>query len=114
MEFSVLFAADMDFLQSPSMLCATGWVLVPAKMAAETAGFSVAEIKSLKLNVLRSYLPDIYFQLGRQALEVILYEQKGRVLTSYSVNILCKQSHVHLFMFWFCNCQIVRKQMHMD
>ena len=55
---------SMDFFQSPSMLCATGWVLVCAKMAAETAGFSVAEIKSLKLNVLRSYLPNIYFQLG--------------------------------------------------
>ena len=31
----------VDF-QSPSMLCATGWVSVIAKMAAETAGFSVA------------------------------------------------------------------------
>ena len=90
----------MDFFQSPSILCTTGWVPVCAEMVAETAGFSVAEIKSLKLNVLRSYLPNIYVQLGRQALEVILYEQKGKVLTSYS-----KQSHVHLFLF--CNCQIL-------
>ena len=89
------------------MLCTTGWVPVCIKVVAETAGFSVAEIRNLKLNVLRSYLPNIYFQLGRQALEVILYEQKGRVLTSYSVSILCKQIHVHLFLF--CNCQIFLK-----
>ena len=75
--FCLSHPSAMEFFQSPSMLCATGWVPVGAKMAAETAGFSVAEIKSLKLNVLRSYLPNIYFQLGRQALEVILYEQQG-------------------------------------
>ena len=102
----------MDFFQSPSMLCTTGWVPDHAKMAAETAVFSVAEIRNLKLNVLGSYLPNIYFQLGRQALEVIFYEQKGRVLTFYCVSILCKQIHVHLFLF--CNSQFLKKQMHMD
>ena len=51
----------------------------------------------------------VYFQHGRQALEVILYEQKGRVLTSYSVSILCKEIHVHLFLFLFGNCQFFLK-----
>ena len=56
-------------------------------MAHTVSAFSLPVIKNLKLQVLRSLLPNIYFNLGRQSLEVLLYEEKGTVLTCYSVNI---------------------------
>ena len=57
------------------------------KMAAEVVDFSLATIKRMKLPQIREHLPNIiFFNLSRSALEVILYELKGIVLTSYSVS----------------------------
>ena len=67
---------QMDFFQSASMLCTTGWTPVHQKMVAETAALSVAEIKSLKLNVFRSYLPIFIFNLGDKLLKSYFMNKK--------------------------------------
>ena len=70
-------------------------------MAHTVTGFSLPEIKNLKLQVLISFLPNIYFHLGRQALEVLLYEEKGTVLTCYSVNIVHISCNIIITLFVF-------------
>ena len=59
-------------------------------MATMSTGFSLQEIKSLKLHQIRDYLPNIALSLSRSDLEVILYELKGCVLTAYTVSMAFK------------------------